>query len=213
VSLAPPEASSPQRLAWSQVRRIRRIVDAAVQLAEQGGFDGVRLRDVADASGVALGTLYKYFHSKEDILLFAANEGNERLLAVLAERPPEGATATERVADLFARATRGLTRRPHFARAVVRAIAASDSATAVQQAAFHLRMSRVVVAALRGERPDVATPLEGRGGTEHEQRIALVLENVWFSSLLGWASGLHSVRTVNERMRETAELILERAGP
>ncbi len=210
MSLASPDAASPQRLAWSQVRRIRRIVDAAVQLAEQGGFDGVRLRDVADASGVALGTLYKYFHSKEDILLFAANEGNERLLAVLAERPPEGGSPTERVAELFARATRGLTRRPHFARAVVRAVAASDSATAAQQAAFHLRMSRVVIAALRGERPDVATPLSEPIGSERERRIALVLENVWFSSLLGWASGLHSARTVSERMRETVELLLER---
>ena len=43
-------------------------------LAEEGGFDGVRLRDVAEASGVALGPLYKYFRSKEDLLLCAVNE-------------------------------------------------------------------------------------------------------------------------------------------
>jgi AcrR family transcriptional regulator len=50
---------------------MRRIVDAAVELAESGGFEAVRLRDVAERSDVALGTLYEYFRSKEDILLLA----------------------------------------------------------------------------------------------------------------------------------------------
>ncbi len=59
VSVSPaPSAASP-RLASSQLRRVRAVVDAAVALAERGGFDAVRLRDVAEASGVALGTLYK----------------------------------------------------------------------------------------------------------------------------------------------------------
>jgi len=70
----PPDSEGLARLATSQLRRVRRIVDAAVALAEEGGFDGVRLRDVAEASGVALGPLYKYFRSKEDLLLCAVNE-------------------------------------------------------------------------------------------------------------------------------------------
>ena len=80
------------RLAASQLRRMRAIVDAAVALAEKGGFEAVRLRDVAEASGVALGTLYKYFRSKEDILLFAVHEEAEKLEAVMAARPARGAT-------------------------------------------------------------------------------------------------------------------------
>jgi AcrR family transcriptional regulator len=200
---------APPRLALSQLKRLRRIVDAAIALAETGGFDGVKLRDVADASGVALGTLYKYFRSKEDVLLFAVNEDSEQLLRVIAERPPRGARASERLVELFARATRGLTRRPNFARAVLRAIAASDASSAVQQAAFHLRMSRMVVAALRDEAPDVAAPLSESVGSERERRIALVLQHVWFASLIGWASGLHSIGAVTQRMQESIELICE----
>ncbi len=45
-----------------------RILDVAVALAEEGGFENVRQRDVASRAGVALGTLYKSFRSKEDIL-------------------------------------------------------------------------------------------------------------------------------------------------
>jgi AcrR family transcriptional regulator len=208
------DLSSP-RLAMSQLRRIRRIVDAAVALAEAGGFDGVRLRDVADASGVALGTLYRYFRSKEDVLLFAVNEDSDQLLRVVAARPPESPRASERLVELFARATRGLTRRPSFARAVLRAIAASDASSAAQQAAFHLRMTRMIVAALRGEAPDVETPLSEPVGDERERRLALVLQNVWFSNLIGWASGLHPIATVTQRMQETIELLLEppRGGP
>src|SRR5215470_2301770 len=91
-------AAPPPKLVASQLRRMRRIVDAAVELAESGGFEGVRLRDVAERSNVALGTLYKYFRSKEDILLFAFDEGVSRLEQSLAARGPAGGTALSRVA-------------------------------------------------------------------------------------------------------------------
>src|SRR5215468_12072123 len=93
ASAASAAAPAPvARLAANQLRRMRRIVDAAVELAEQGGFEAVRLRDVAERSDVALGTLYKYFRSKEDILLFALAEELERLEAAIVARPIEGGT-------------------------------------------------------------------------------------------------------------------------
>lgn len=193
----------------SQLGRIRRIVDAAVALAEKGGFEGVRLRDVAEASDVSLGTLYKYFRSKEDILLFAVNEEGQRLEAVIAGRPPAGKEAADRVAELFGRATRGLTRRPNFARAALRSIASGDASMAAQQASFHLRTSRMVIATLRGEAPETTRPLSEPVGTSEEQQIALVLEHVWFASLLGWASGFHPAGQVSERMATTAALLLD----
>jgi AcrR family transcriptional regulator len=210
VSVSPAESSAtPARLASSQLRRIRRVVDAAIALAERGGFDAVKLRDVAEASGVALGTLYKYFRSKEEILLFAVNEDMERLEAVMGERPPRGDTPTERVTEFFARATRGFVRRTDYAQAVLRGVASSPSSTAVQQAGFHLRLSRMVVAALRGEPALLRLPLAEPAGTERERRVALVLEHVWFACLLGWVSGLHPVKTITERMRDAVSLLLE----
>ena len=211
VSVSPAESNAPARLASSQLRRVRRVVDAAVDLADRGGFDAVKLRDVAEASGVALGTLYKYFRSKEEILLFAVNEDMERLEAVMVERPPKGEAAIERVSEFFARATRGFVRRPSYAQAVLRGVASSPSSTAVQQAGFHLRLSRMVVAAMRGEAPLASRPLAEPVGTQREQRVALVLEHVWFACLLGWVSGLHPVKTVTERMRDAVALLLEQA--
>lgn len=195
-------------LAASQLRRIRRIVDAAVRLAEEGGFEGMRLRDVADASEVALGTLYKYFRSKEEILLFALSEEVARLEAGLGRQPIEDRSTLDRVTTLFQRATAGLVRRPQLARAILRSISAGDGELAVQIAGFHLRVTRLIVAALRGESADLSAPVESFAGTERERQVAFVLMNFWFASLSGWAGGLHTAKTVSEQVRTAAALLL-----
>src|SRR5512147_1425715 len=126
-----PATAPPAKLVASQLRRMRRIVDAAVGLAEQGGFEAVRLRDVAERSDVALGTLYKYFRSKEDILLFAFDEGVTRLEQSLAARARAGGSALSRVAGFFRTATHGLLRNPQLGSALIRAMSGSERETAV----------------------------------------------------------------------------------
>ncbi len=194
-------------LAASQLRRLRRIVDSAVRLAETGGFDGVRLRDVAEASDVALGTLYKYFRNKEDILLFALSEQVARLEAAMAQAPVAGDSALERCEHFFRRSTQGLTQRPQLARAVLRSMASGDPDVAVKIAGFHLRMTRLIISALRGERVDAAAPVTAEIGTERERQVAFMLMNVWFSSLIGWAGGLHPTQVVVEHVRTAASLM------
>jgi AcrR family transcriptional regulator len=196
------------RLAANQIRRMRRIVDAAVELAEQGGFEAVRLRDVAERSDVALGTLYKYFRSKEAILLFALDEEIARLETATRDRPVSGPSPGARVAEFFRRATRALLRRPQFAHAIVRAMATGDPDTALKIASVQLRVSRLIAACLRGEPPDLAAPLDCSSGDARERAIASTLTNVWFSSLVGWSAGLHPERMVGEQVRVAADLIL-----
>ena len=96
--------------------RARRIVETAVELAEQGGFEAVRLRDVASHAGVAMGTLYRRFRSKEDLLIAALELETQDLERRIRQRPPKGAHPRERVAAFFAVATRGLIRRPNLFR-------------------------------------------------------------------------------------------------
>jgi AcrR family transcriptional regulator len=199
------------RLAASQLRRMRRIVDEAVRLAEEGGFEAVRLRDVAEASDVALGTLYKYFRSKEDILLFALTEEVERLEASVQARPITGATPVERISSFFRRATSALVRRPDFARAVVRSIASGDPEHTAKVAGFHLRMTRLILATLDGSPVAAGSPARADLGTERERQLASVLQHVWFSALVGWAGGLHPARAVAEQVETAASLVLSPA--
>ncbi len=208
IQIAPPGEIPVARLAASQLRRMRRVVDAAVTLAEQGGYDGMRLRDVAEASDVALGTLYKYFRSKEDILLFAVTEEVEKLEAVMATRPIAGATPVERGTRFFSFATKALVRREGFARAGLRAVVSGDPAATAKVAGFHLRMTRMILAALRGTLVDIRIPPSETAGGGRSESLAFVLQQVWFASLVGWSVGLHSARTATEQVERAMQLML-----
>jgi TetR/AcrR family fatty acid metabolism transcriptional regulator len=67
----------------------QRIIDAAVEVFADKGFFGAKVAEIADAAGVADGTIYLYFKSKDDILvsLFREkmNEILHRFLTMLAE--------------------------------------------------------------------------------------------------------------------------------
>ncbi len=205
-------ASPPPKLIASQLRRMRRIVDAAVELAEQGGFDAVRLRDVAERSDVALGTLYKYFRSKEDILLFAFDEGVTRLEQSLAARPAAGGSPQERVTAFFRRATRGLLRNTHLGGALVRAMSGSEKETAQQIAASNRRIARLIVASLRDEPALMTGELESFEPSADEAELADALTGVWFAALIGWVIGADpDPASIPRKMRSAAKLMLE--GP
>src|SRR6476620_6340069 len=92
--------SADGALARSQAARRRRVIDATLELAAGGGFDGVQMRDVAAEAGVALGTVYRYFESKERLLLEANLEQVDALRARISEHPPKGVTPADRVVDV-----------------------------------------------------------------------------------------------------------------
>jgi AcrR family transcriptional regulator len=48
------------------------IVEAAAQILERHGADGLTTNDVAERAGVSIGTLYQYFPDKQAILIAAA---------------------------------------------------------------------------------------------------------------------------------------------
>ncbi len=185
--------------------RARRIIETTIELAEQGGFEAVRLRDVAAHSKVAMGTLYRRFHSKEDLLV-AALESETRAMATRVEqKPPKGATASERVVDFFSMATRGMVRRPNLSRAMLRASAAGEPVLAQKVEVFHDLMLRMVVGALRDQ------PIPARGAANidgRERLLGEILNQIWFAVMVGWSSGLQTQASINERMRASAELIL-----
>src|SRR5437763_13219260 len=63
----------------AQRARRRRILQAAAELATEGGFDAVQMREVAERADVALGTLYRYFPSKIHLLVSVLADEMEEL--------------------------------------------------------------------------------------------------------------------------------------
>ncbi|BBZ51116.1 TetR/AcrR family transcriptional regulator [Mycobacterium heidelbergense] len=62
----------------SQLKRRAKIVDAVIDMVTEAGADTVQMRDVAQRSGMALATVYKYFSSKEDLLAAALDSWQNR---------------------------------------------------------------------------------------------------------------------------------------
>ena len=56
-------------LTQSQNARLTRMLEVTAELALEGGWDAVQMREVAHRAEVALGTLYRYFPSKEYLLV------------------------------------------------------------------------------------------------------------------------------------------------
>lgn len=185
--------------------RARRIVEAVIELAEQGGFEAVRLRDVAAHADVALGTLYRRFGSKEELLVAALELDTQALERRIRQRPPKGEDSIERLVDFFTIATRGMLRRSNLSRAMLKAAASGDAALAEKVGDFHVAMQRMAVGALRGEPLVEGQSIVGA----REELVGDVLNHIWFALMVGWSGGLHTQATISQRMRAAIELILE----
>lgn len=182
-----------------------RILDVAIDLAEAGGFDNVRQRDVADQAGIALATLYKSFPSKENILVAALERETQTLERKMSTRPAQGSTTTERLDAFFKIVTRAMCSKPKYARAVLRAVASGEPEIAGNVAQYQERMNRLIVAAMRGsegpapDKDDI---------NDRERLIALYLQRIWFASLVAWSAGLQGQAEVVSQMCTANELLV-----
>lgn len=64
-----------RRPAPTEVETRSRILQAAQRLFARRGFDGTTTRDLAQAAGVAEGTLFRHFENKKAILIEVATQG------------------------------------------------------------------------------------------------------------------------------------------
>lgn len=66
-----------------------RILKAAVKVFAKNGFHATRVSDVAKAAGVADGTIYLYFESKDELLVSLFEDRVGKLLAFMREELPK----------------------------------------------------------------------------------------------------------------------------
>lgn len=74
-----------------------RILEAAVAVFARGGFHATRVADVARAAGVADGTIYLYFESKEALVLAVFEQRIGRMLDTIAQERERDAPAAEKL--------------------------------------------------------------------------------------------------------------------
>ncbi|MDJ1138442.1 TetR family transcriptional regulator [Streptomyces iconiensis] len=180
-----------------QEARRRRILHASAQLARRGGFDAVQMREVAESSNVALGTLYRYFPSKVHLLVATMQDQLQHMHETLHKRPPEETDAAARVAETLMRAFRAMQREPHLADAMVRALTFADRSVSPEVDTVS-RLTTAIILDAMGLK-DAPTP---------EQLSAVrVIEHTWHSALITWLSGRASIAQVKIDIATVCRLI------
>lgn len=111
----------------SQLARRAKIIEEVIGLIADVGADAVQMRDVAQRSGVALATVYRYFSSKENLLAAALEDWQKRLTRrVLAGGDRAGGDPLPAVLDYLRRAQRAFARNPEMTALMLQMMASTD---------------------------------------------------------------------------------------
>jgi len=179
-----------------QQRRRDQIVRAALDLLEEGTeYERVQIRDVAVRAGVALGTLYRYFTSKEHLYAAVLLEWS-KTFQPRSEREDTHADCDEaRLRRRLHRAIRSFERHPQFFRAEIQLESSNDENAKRLFLAFADRHQGAMTAALRDVAPDEAAA------------IVETTSSVMATRLRAWALGRASIRDVHAAVDRAVDVI------
>lgn len=124
---APTDVIALADMTSDQLVRRAKVVEEVIGLIGEVGADAVQMREVAQRSGVALATLYRYFSSKENLLAAALEDWQKRLTRRIL---PGGAPADEDrlpvVLDYLRRAQRAFHRNPAMTALMLQTMTSTD---------------------------------------------------------------------------------------
>ena len=187
-----------ESLTPSQVERRERVLRTALDLGRRGGYDAVQMRDVATEAGVALGTIYRYFSSKDHLLAAALVLWVGELENQVTLRPPTGSTTTDRVLSVIKRAQRAMEREQNLSEALVTALVSPDPGSAACQRQMTIIMTRTIARGLGADLDDTL-----------RDDTARILGHVWFSALVGWVLGWSNIDKVSDEVEIAGHLMLD----
>ncbi len=193
-------APSPLQAAAAPALTPERLVSAARELAESGGYEAVTMNAVAGLAGVSRITAYKYFSNRDHLLLAVIVQWSEEVLAALRRRRFRGASAGLRVARRLEFVVRELLQKPLLLSAVMAASAAAGAAHAEASQHLNAVIDRYIgddLAQLPAQRAPLATRLLG---------------HVFYSVLLWTSSGRLALEEGLRDIRAQAELVFDVAG-
>jgi len=189
----------------AQRERRTRILDATIELATEGGFDAVQMREVADRAEVALGTLYRYFPSKIHLLVSALSREFDAVEEISRTRRVPGDTPADRVMFVLERTTRTLQRDPLLTEALTRAFMFADNSVKDEIEEVGMKLTALIGRTMSGQ-PD-------HEATEEEAAIIRVIADVWLAALVAWVTGRQQATDVLRSMDVAVRLLPPSPSP
>ena len=182
-----------------QLERRKHLIRAAIELVSEIGVERVQMKQVSERSGVALGTTYRYFSSKDHLLASAVSDWRGQLMADIAAElrgSPAPPGASDRVVRFVHRGMRAFQRQPNLAHLLVSVTVSTDpfASEAVEAMASAGRASLLAVM------PDVP-PAAGAV-------LPLLIDSAWTSELVAWVTGRTTLADAFVHLDEMIRLLL-----
>jgi AcrR family transcriptional regulator len=187
----------PESLTPAQRERRDRIVDAGLNLLRTNEHYQIQMKDVAAEAGVALGTVYRYFQSKDHLFAEVLAAWGSALRTNVERRPLKGTTNAERLTDVLHRSMRAFQGWPQLARVVMALEASEDPFTREIFARNMARNTQIYIESLQGLPPETA------------RDVVRVAASVFDLQLRQWVVGAQSIAEVYDRISRAAWIILE----
>ena len=127
-----------------------RLLDAARQLIEEGGYGTASVIAIAERAGLAAGTLYRHFGSKQELFVDVFRsvcDREVRAMQAAAQAMPAPATHVERLETVFATFAERALRRRRLAWALL--AEPVDPLVDAERLAYRERYAELVASVLR----------------------------------------------------------------
>jgi AcrR family transcriptional regulator len=186
----------PDSLPHGQQQRRDRIVRAAISLLEHGGeYDEIQMRDVAREAGVALGTVYRYFTSKEHLYAAALLEWADNFPPREQSKRAGGRSDEAQLRALMRRAVRAFERYPQMMRVEIVIESSPDPNARALFDQFAARNVGALMTSLSSTDPATAAI------------IVETVNSVLATRLRAWALGRITIGDVDRSVQKTLDLI------
>ncbi len=194
-----PASRTTGRGPAARATRSSLVLEAARDLAREGGYEAVQMREVAKRARVVLATLYRYYSSKDDLIRALTDEELATLDEYFRVSPPRHSTAHARANAVVMRVFRAFEANTGFAHAAM--------------TCYHTPRpwAEDRPAELAATSPTFVE-IVGRAawGPDHrptkDQRVSLqILESVLSSSVIEWLDGSISASDAEHRIRFAAK--------
>jgi AcrR family transcriptional regulator len=180
-----------------QQARYDRVIAAATEILSEGGQEAVQMKDLAQRAEVSLATLYRYFPSKDYVLLAVCLSRYQAALRLVSGEEPRGVTVRDRVFAHLMREFRAERRNQRLTAALTAALTGGG------------RSYSSIIEAVEHTHWQIIRHVAAGGGTltEQQEKLLMVVLDIAGAAVRRWVAGMYSVAEVEAQVEIGCQLL------